>query len=201
MKYIFIVGAPGSKWSSVAKNIYYSPDIDRSDYSEARIYQHHAGVMHIGAYFDPGMEFGQEFDRIDQFSRTHNELEFNKPFTGKGIRIIKSHVLSHHINYLKKAWPDCSVVLVHRKNDACLGWWMRCGHFNIQYPNYQYYENLDKMAEHIDAQNAGILTAWDKYPGQAVDSNIELCAALGISTPSAEYQQNYRENNIRVKVI
>ena len=44
MKYIFVVGAPGSKWSSVVKNIYFSPDIDRSDYSEDRKYAHHAGV-------------------------------------------------------------------------------------------------------------------------------------------------------------
>ena len=36
MKYIFLAGAPGSKWSSVAKNIYYSADIDRSDYRDER---------------------------------------------------------------------------------------------------------------------------------------------------------------------
>ena len=42
MKYIFIAGAPGSKWSSVSKNIYYSPDIDRTDYSDARTYWHDA---------------------------------------------------------------------------------------------------------------------------------------------------------------
>jgi len=62
MKYIFVVGAPGSKWSSVVKNIYFSPDIDRSDYSEDRKYAHHAGVMHIGAYFayysvEPGVTY------------------------------------------------------------------------------------------------------------------------------------------------
>ena len=63
MKYIFVSGAPGSKWSSVVKNIYYSADIDRTDYSEARTYYHDAGdtgvkdLMHLGAYFDPGMEF------------------------------------------------------------------------------------------------------------------------------------------------
>jgi len=37
MKYIFVAGAPGSKWSSVVKNIYYSESIDRSDYSDATI--------------------------------------------------------------------------------------------------------------------------------------------------------------------
>lgn len=60
MKYIFMAGAPGSKWSSIAKNIYFSPDIDRSDYKDERTYYHDASgtntLMHMGAYFDPGME-------------------------------------------------------------------------------------------------------------------------------------------------
>ena len=84
--YILFTGAPGSKWSSVVKNIYWSDDIDHTDYSEARIYHHDADtpgrkhLMHIGAYWDPGMEFN-----ID---------EWDKPFTGKGKRIIKSHTFS-----------------------------------------------------------------------------------------------------------
>ena len=66
MKYIFVAGAPGSKWSSVVKNIYYSPSVDRSDFSLDRTYYHDATgrteLMHMGAYFDPGMEF------VDWFS-------------------------------------------------------------------------------------------------------------------------------------
>ena len=65
-KYIFCAGAPGSKWSSLIKNIYYSPGVDRSDYSDARTYYHDASgkmdLMHLGAYFDPGMEFGGFFE-------------------------------------------------------------------------------------------------------------------------------------------
>jgi hypothetical protein len=40
--YILFTGAPGSKWSSVVKNIYWSADIDHTDYSEARTYWHDA---------------------------------------------------------------------------------------------------------------------------------------------------------------
>ena len=40
MKYIFVAGAPGSKWSSVVKNIYYSDSLDNSDYSKDREYWH-----------------------------------------------------------------------------------------------------------------------------------------------------------------
>ena len=52
MKYIFVAGAPGSKWSSVVKNIYNSASLDRSDHSEERTYYHDAGgtmdLMHLG---------------------------------------------------------------------------------------------------------------------------------------------------------
>ena len=53
-KYILVTGAPGSKWSSVVKNIYWSDDIDRTDYSKDREYYHEADtpgepqLMHIG---------------------------------------------------------------------------------------------------------------------------------------------------------
>ena len=105
-KYIFCAGAPGSKWSSLIKNIYYSPDVDQSDYSEARTYYHDASgkmdLMHLGAYFDPGMEFGGFFDQLDHYTPTECEAEFDRAFlsTGdRGRRIIKSHVFAHHIDY------------------------------------------------------------------------------------------------------
>ena len=48
MKYIFIAGAPGSKWSSVSKNIYFSDGIDRTDASPEREYYHDApGTMQL----------------------------------------------------------------------------------------------------------------------------------------------------------
>ena len=72
MKYIFVAGAPGSKWSSVVKNIYYSPDIDRSDYRDEWTYYHDASgtmeLMHLGAYFDPGMESNLPED-INNYSK------------------------------------------------------------------------------------------------------------------------------------
>ena len=129
MKYIFVAGAPGSKWSSVVKNIYYSASIDRSDYLDARTYYHDASgtldLMHLGAYFDPGMEFGDFFDNLNQYTKEQCETEFDRPFSGTGVRIIKSHVFAHHLEFIKQTWPDCAIVLVHRSSDSCLGWWQR----------------------------------------------------------------------------
>ena len=206
MKYIFMTGAPGSKWSSVSKNIYYSPDIDRSDYSDARTYYHDASgttqLMHMGAYFDPGMEFGGFFDNINRYTKELCESEFDRPFTGKGVRIIKSHVFAHNIDFLKTYWPECPVVLVQRPNDACLGWWVKCGHFTITYPKYdQYYQDLRTMATIISAQNRDIQEAVWRYRGQIVNTNQDLAKVVNIQLPPVEYEQNYGADDIRVTVI
>jgi hypothetical protein len=209
MKYIFIAGAPGSKWSSVAKNIYYSPDIDRSDYRDEWTYYHDASgkrdLMHLGAYFDPGMECDLP-EAVDFHGKASLEAIFDAPFAkeANGIRIIKSHVFCNHIDFLRKTWPECPVVLVQRSDDACLGWWVKCGHFNITYPLYhEYYVDLKTMAQRIQQQNKNLVESWTEY-GQDLampTNNHQLCRALAIATPPREYKQNYIENDVTVKVI
>jgi hypothetical protein len=208
MKYIFMAGAPGSKWSSVAHNIYYSADIDRSDYHDSRTYYHDASgkmqLMHSGAYFDPGMEFGKFFDQIHHYSKQECETEFDRAFAPDctGIRIIKSHVFANHIDFLKRTWPSTPVVLVYRSTDACLGWWVRCGGFDITYPDYrEYYKDLPTMGRLIEQQNKGIDTAWHRYSGTEPKNNVELAQALGLDCPPPDHVQNYHSNDIKVKVI
>lgn len=205
MKYIFVAGAPGSKWSSVVKNIYYSPSVDRSDYSDARTYYHDASgtmqLMHLGAYFDPGMESNLPED-INNYSKEQLEEMFDKEFSGEGVRIIKSHIFCHHIDFIKKTWPDCPIVLVHRENDSCLGWWVRCGHFNITYPKYDiYYKDLRTMAKIIDKQNNDLVDALYRHKATRVYNNTRLSLILEIQQPPDEYRQSYIENDIEVTVI
>jgi hypothetical protein len=207
MKYIFVAGAPGSKWSSVVKNIYYSPDVDSSDYRTEWTYYHDASgqreLMHLGAYFDPGMESDIP-ENITELDQSQLEAIFNAPFNGSGTRIIKSHVFcyQHNIDRLKQLFPESPVVLVYRDNDSCLGWWVKCGHFDITYPSYHgYYKNLREMSQIIARQNHDLLSAWHGYSGQAVLDNHQLCAVLGIKSPPDEYQQIYQANDIEVKVV
>lgn len=206
MKYIFVAGAPGSKWSSVVKNIYYSTDIDQSDYSDIRTYYHDAAgtmdLMHLGAYFDPGMEFGEGFCRIHEWTREACEAEFDRPFSGAGIRIIKSHVFCHHLDFLRETWPDCPIVTIYRPDDACLGWWVKCGHFNITYPLYDdYYKNLRDMAFHIAAQNHDLLEWEAKTHPHPITDNLELCRMLGIKEPPPQYRQDYARSDVSVKIL
>jgi hypothetical protein len=91
-------------------------------------------------------------------------------------------------------------VLVHRGDDACLGWWVKCGHFNITYPLYNnYYKDLRHMAVEIKRQNTDMRRHWD-YASFVYD-NRELCQQLGIVPPPEEYQQTYADNKVRVKVL
>jgi hypothetical protein len=209
MKYIFMAGAPGSKWSSVSKNIYYSADIDRSDYRNEWEYWHDASgenqLMHMGAYFDPGMECDLP-EAVDFHGKAILEAIFDAPFTkdNNGIRIIKSHIFCNHIDFLRRTWPECPVVLVYRDDDSCLGWWVKCGHFNITYPLYnKYYVDLATMAKRIQQQNKNLINAWYSSGEDfgIMHTNIGLCNALGIANPPNEYQQSYGLNDIKVKVI
>jgi hypothetical protein len=205
MKYIFIAGAPGSKWSSVSKNIYFSDSIDRTDASPKREYYHDAPgtrqLMHMGAYFDPGMEFDLPAD-LTTLTKTELEAVFDSAFTGTGVRIIKSHIFCDHIDYLKDLWPDCPVILVHRPDDACLGWWVKCGHFDITYPKYdKYYVDLRRMAFVIQRQNIGVMDAWLEHTGAIPPNNQALAQVLRIAPPPEEYFQDYKQADIGVKVI
>jgi len=207
MKYIFVAGAPGSKWSSVVKNIYYSPSVDQSDYQDRWTYWHDASgttdLMHLGAYFDPGMELDIPED-ITALDCSQLTAIFDAPFSGSGTRIIKSHIFCYqqNIDHLKKLFPESPMVLVYRDNDSCLGWWVKCGHFDITYPNYaHYYQNLREMSSIIAQQNHDLLAAWNSYSGETVQNNHHLCSVLGIELPPNEYHQTYQTNDIEVKVI
>jgi len=207
MKYIFVAGAPGSKWSSVVKNIYYSPSIDRSDYCDEWTYYHDASgrreLMHLGAYFDPGMESHLP-ENFNELTRAELEAIFDAPFDkdSSGVRIIKSHIFSNHIDFLRQCFPEIPIVLVYRADDACLGWWVKCGHFDITYPLYHsYYKDLKEMARIIKEQNTGIVNATLAYPAQTPYDNRELCKLLNIDTPPDEYQQVYEFADIKVVVI
>jgi hypothetical protein len=93
-------------------------------------------------------------------------------------------------------------VLVHRDNDACLGWWVKCGHFDITYPLYHdYYKNLKTMAGIIGQQNDGIQAAACTYPRRSAKINRELARILAIAEPPVEYTQDYIQSDVRVRVI
>ena len=143
--------------------------------------------MHIGAYWDPGMEFD-----------TH---EWDAPFSGTGKRIVKSHTFAHQLEVLKQSGHP--IVMVYRNDHECLEWWKLCGEFNITYPNYQHFENLDKMWEHIQAENRDTMQFIKDNKDRITKpkDNVDLCRLLGISFPDNKGRiHNYEHKGIEVYV-
>ena len=190
--YILFTGAPGSKWSSVVKNIYWSNDIDNTDYSEARTYWHDADtpgnkhLMHIGAYWDPGMEFRPTPDNWDL------------PFSGTGKRIIKAHTFAHELQHFK--FMGHPIVMVYRNDHECMEWWKLCGEFKITYPNYQYFSDLDVMWEHIQSENRDIMQFIHEQ-STIFYASMPLDYPKGLLTKNKHQNlQDYKEKGIQVYV-
>jgi hypothetical protein len=163
-------------------------------------------LMHLGAYFDPGMACDLPED-LTVLDRAQLEKHFDLPFdpTATGTKIIKSHIFAYekNIRHLRREFVDCAIVLVHRSDDACLGWWVKCGHFDITYPDYrEYYQDLKTMAGIIAQQNDGIEQVIADTPtAVSVRNNHQLCRILGIDLPPDQYWQNYAAADIRVSVL
>lgn len=124
-------------------HIYTRDDIDTTDRSSEREYwvgrEGDKYLMHRGAYFDPLMEF------------RNDESVWDKPFSGEGIRVLKSHTFAYHLPYLKRF--GCPIHLVYRTNQECFDWWHEAGGWDITYPSYKWYRDDDNLMEQIQMQN------------------------------------------------
>jgi len=181
MKYIFVAGAPGSRWSSVARTIYSSSKIDNSDSNNSYTRPGEIVPMHVGTYWDPGMEHGKLFDTLDNISKSYAEDEFNRPFKNNTnlTRIIKSHQFCKHLEHIRDTWNFCPIVLVYFKSDeATEKWWYDAGGWNITYPCYDWYN--DRMHEEICIQNQGVLDFIKNNKCTRVSNSEELGKVLGL---------------------
>ena len=138
--------------------------------------------MHRGAYFDPGMEFGKELEDFDSLSKQDLEKIFDAPFEGSDkIKIIKSHVLSKHVDKLAELFDD-PIVLVYRYDQDCFDWWKQAGGWEITYPNYQWYKDDATMQTEIANQNKAIRKYVLENKLYSINNNIDLQKILGIKS-------------------
>ena len=171
MSRIWFTGVPGSQWSGVYAQVQKRlAFIDNSDRETLPMYTTPSGhVSHSGAYFDPGMQFGTNWDKFQQLSREQILEEIEKPWSGNGIKIIKFHELGvyENLNHVLTNFPEDSIMIVYKEDKASLDWWLRCGGFDITYPDYAWYKDESNMLERIKIQNQGML----KF---AKEKNIKL---------------------------
>lgn len=147
---IFMIGAPGSRWSGIAQNIEdNTPGFNISDRTQDRQYSHHAFSGHLGVYFGTGWEHDISLDRENLDNGFKNT---------DGTRILKSHEWAYHLDEIKMRYPDDWIMLVYRPEMSCYSWWHEAGGFTIAYPDYRpYYRDSVKMLNEIMRMNQSIL--------------------------------------------
>ena len=111
-------------------------------------------------------------------------------------------MFSEYIDYLRGAFPEVPIITVERSDDACLGWWVKCGEFKITYPLYRdYYLDLRQMAQCIRKENEGNRRGAREWPARTVETNLQLSRILGLADPPTGYRQDYVASDIKVTVI
>ena len=150
---IFFTGVPGSKWSGIAREIKNNPAYDISDRAPHRVYTHNDFSGHMESYFGTGMEFSVDL----------NIENLLAPFNGTGCKLLMSHEWPYYFDKIIDQHPNAKIKLVYRPNDASLDWWLKAGGFNITYPNYDWYVDVQGMKTKIAQQNNLILDFAQKH--------------------------------------
>lgn len=209
---IFLIGAPGSRWSRTAEIIALSPDINISDRKPEREWHRPFIGMggdyievgnHVGAYWGPGNLYGKNFDYIHSLTKEEMLTEFMGAFdTWDKIKIIKSHWFAYNIPYLNNMFPKAKIVLSYMSDYECWYWWQKCGGFGSGYANYSWYENDEKMLEKIKEENSNILKfATDKNVFLIHLSRKQIWDNLGLQYPALEHQDPGHENQLRKTAV
>jgi hypothetical protein len=168
---IFMIGAPGSRWSGIAQNIETISGFNTSDRTPERNYTHHNFSGHLGAYYGTGWETDTSLE----------ESNLDKPFTNlDGTRILKSHEWAYKLDEIYEKFSDSWILLVYRPDLSCQAWWHEAGGFGIAYPDYRpYYKNSMNMLNEIIQQNNCIFNfaqkhdlSWHHISGKWIENNF-----------------------------
>lgn len=199
VKFVFVTGAPGSAWSMISHRFkksfrsfdftdetterqYALPEEHKKQYTINGDPSEWKAKTHIGSYFGPHHEFGDNFHDLDVYSGNVEEFynECLKPFDDElsTQKLIKSHWFAYNLDWL---WENCKghdLLLVWREPEAAKNWWYQMGGWNIKHPVYHWYENDDRMWNQIQEESRLIKefgdkmnVVWHDYDGD--DSWIE----------------------------
>jgi hypothetical protein len=95
-------------------------------------------------------------------------------------------------------WPEVPIVIVHRSDDACLGWWVKCGHFDITYPDYhEYFKDLKQWLASFNSRIRHCQSlVKHTLPKETPQTTLNCATGLGIDAPPPDkYTQNYQKRH------
>ena len=179
---IFMIGLPGSGWSKMDNLLRCCSKFkaNKSDYEgrwesygNNRLYREHKG-----AFWDPGMEFGEGFDNLE---KNHTKDSFIKeclrPFTDINDQnyLIRSHFFaeSKNLAWLTKNFPNNKLIFVLRDTRLCWEGWTTSMTFTGRYPSYKAWMKISFIDDHPDNYSNmwGMMLRHDKMIREFVRDN------------------------------
>lgn len=187
---VFVTGAPGSGWGRVDKMLRAVLDnADNTDMTFERVYSSgnsETTYNHLGAFFNPGNEFGDWILNFRHYSKEEVEAKLDSVYEPSGeldprvlpiiddcyktkpdgkylIRTHKSHYWCYHLDQIKEMFPEAIIVSMHQLDHKCYVWWEHSEGFNLRHDSYDYYENnYEAIWNQCRWQNSGIERfAWE----------------------------------------
>ena len=203
---IFLIGTPGSRWSSVHRIICESPSINNTDWSEEKSWTFmsedvHGDIRatggHFGSYWGPGNMYGQNFGRLDSLSKEQILKEFMDAYENwDKVKVIKSHWFAYNIPFITNMFPKAKLVSCYANDIDCFFWWHKSGGWGLGYANYAWYENDMRMLEQIKQENSHILKfSIDRDLDFKIIKRSELLTKLNLEVPNTT-----GDPNLKVKV-
>lgn len=144
-KRVWLVGAPGSRWSGIhVLSSYFSESFSKDDITPETTYYHKKQIGqdpnlsgHKGYYW--GQTKGTEsWLKFEDLSKEQILEDLDKVYK-TGIPIIKCHFLLRHngLDHLKELFPDDALVLIYRPAQDSIKWWKDIMIFDDNvYPQY-----------------------------------------------------------------
>lgn len=161
---IFYCGIPGSGWAKMSALLQCCSKlkINKSDEHPSREEREDYifYLQHRGAFWDPGMEFGEGFDDIEKnYTKESFIEECINPYTDINQNdnyLIKSHFFAEekNLNWLSKNFPNNKLIFVIREHNIASDRWLMSMTFTKNYPNYSaWMKNKNEEMSEENMQN------------------------------------------------
>ena len=168
IKYVFLTGAPGSKWAGISKWLSQSTTIvDSSDDTPWRIDNPENHSNHAHAFFGPFHERGENFDNLHLLTKEEIFTEIDRAHLDANadncIRFCRCHWFSYQLDWIAENLPEVDIILVTRPPQICFDWWFEAGGWHIQYPTYKWYGTEEMMWRQINVETRCIAQFTKKH--------------------------------------
>ena len=207
-EFIFCTGAPGSKWSAVSATFRANfSEIDASDLNNSDFVHYmkndYMRETHHGAYFGPGNKFGENFHDIQNNYTVESFIEeCLKPFNDstKPVKLIRSHWFAYNLPWLHENFKGHKMLLVSQNPRKSKEWWDFVGGWDIKHPNYDWYENDERMIKQIIEEENNITNYVNAHNMKWTDANW-IKRRVMADTIQFDYNLNCFSNDITNRLI